>query len=282
MSYRKERKKKLAIIYVVGTLVVLLTAAVFIALLKSDKEELRNEGIKEYKAGRYDKAIELFKESLDESQLFSEKMDLDTRMYLGTAQLKLGQYREAEDTFIRVHKDNDGTLDDNKINMFLGIAEAMQGYGDYSPETVIPKFEEAVKAGNYSALLYLASCYYETEQYDEMIQAYMDYIEHVGLNTYVAYQLSSYYLRTGDYEAALLYVNDGLAASDDLYTGELQYNQAVYYEKQHDYKKAYELINDLYKSYPENEEYRAEYDYLYTRVNINPNPVHIIEEEEEE
>ena len=62
MSYRKERKKRLAIIFVVSTLVILIFTAVFVALLISDKEELRNEGIKEYKAGHYEEAIKLFKE----------------------------------------------------------------------------------------------------------------------------------------------------------------------------------------------------------------------------
>ena len=282
MSYRKERKKKLALIYVFGTLIILITIAVFVALLRSDKEKLRDEGIEEYKAGRYDKAIELFKESLDENQLFSKKMDLDTRMYLGTAQMKTGRYMDAEKTFIRLHKDNDGTLDDARIDMFLGLAQVMQGYGDMSPDTVIPKYEEAVKYGNYTALLYLASSYYEKERYEDMVQAYEDYITHVGLNSYVAYQLSSYYLSTGDYEKALAYVNDGLESGDDLYEGDLRYNLAVIYEKDHDYDNAYQIIKELYKSFPDNEEYRAEYDYLYTRVNIDPNPVHVIEEEEEE
>ena len=281
MSYRKERKKKLALIYVIGTLVVLITAAILIALLKSDKEKLRDEGIAEYKAGHYEEAIKLFKESLDENQLFSGKMDLDTRMYLGTAQLKLGKYREAEKTFIRVHKDNDGTLDDNKINTFLGICTAMQAFGDAKPETLIPQYDDAVKGGNYTALLYLAACYYETEDYEQMLQAYGDYITRVGMNTYVAYQLSSYYMNNGDYETAIGYINDGLQSGDDLFIDKLQYNQVVYYEKKHDFNKAYELMNELYKNYADNVEFKAEYDYLYTRVNINPNPVNSIEEDEE-
>ena len=282
MSYRKERKKRLAIIFVVSTLVILIFTAVFVALLISDKEELRNEGIKEYKAGHYEEAIKLFKESLAENQLFSEKMDLDTRMYLGTAQLKLHQYNEAEKTFIRVHKDNNGTLDDNKIDTFLGIAQSRKGYGDYMPETIIPDLQQAVAGGNYSALIYLASCYYETGQDEEMIEAYKSAIDHLGMSTYIAYQLSSYYLKNNNPETAYYYVEQGLNADDDMFMDKLLYNQVVYYEKSLDYKKAYELMNDLYKQYPDDTEYRAEYDYLYTRVNINPNPVHVIEEEEEE
>lgn len=282
MSYRKERKKKLALIIVLTTLAILIFTAVFVALLLSDKEKLRKEGIKEYKAGHYEEAIKLFKESLAENQLFSEKMDLDTRMYLGTAQLKLHQYNEAEKTFIRVHKDNDGTLDDNKIDTFLGIAQSMKGYGDYQPETIIPDLQRAVDGGNYSALIYLASCYYATGDNEEMIKAYEEAITHLGMSTYIAYQLSSYYLRVDDLDTAIAYINDGLNCDDDMFTDKLLYNQVVYYEKTLDYNKAFELMNELYKSDESNEEFRAEYDYLYTRVNINPNPVHVIEEEEEE
>ena len=94
-------------------------------------------------------------------------------------------------------------------------------------------------------------------------------------------QLSSYYMNNGDYETAIGYINDGLQSGDDLFIDKLQYNQVVYYEKKHDFNKAYELMNELYKNYADNVEFKAEYDYLYTRVNINPNPVNSIEEDEE-
>ena len=282
MSYRKERRKQLALIYVLGTLAILLVTAVTVALLRSDKEKLRNEGIKEYKAGHYEEAIKLFKESLSENQLFSDRMDLDTRMYLGTAQLKLGQYREAEKTFIILHKENDGTINSGKIDTFLGIAEAMQGFGDLNPATVIPKYEAAVKDGNYSALLYLAASYYATEEYDLMLQAYMDYIDKVGMNTYVAYQISSYYLKNNDYESASAYIERGLQCDDDLFADKLQYNQVVCYESKYDYDKAFQLMSELHTNYPDNEEYKAEYDYLYTRVNIDPVPVIDTMQDEEE
>ena len=116
----------------------------------------------------------------------------------------------------------------------------------------------------------------------KMIKAYEEAITHLGMSTYIAYQLYSYYLRVDDLDTAIAYINDGLNCDDDMFTDKLLYNQVVYYEKILDYKKAFELMNELYKSDESNEEFRAEYDYLYTRVNINPNPVHVIEEEEEE
>ena len=69
-SDRRRRQIQLLIIYIVSTILIALLTFLFVKALISDKEELRDKGIAEFKDGNYEKAIEYFNESLTEKQLF--------------------------------------------------------------------------------------------------------------------------------------------------------------------------------------------------------------------
>ena len=108
-----------------------------------------------------------------------------------------------------------------------------------------------------------------------MLSIYNDYIKAEGLSYYVAYQLSSYYIEAGDYETANKYIEDGLKIKDDdnVMKSKLLYNKVVYYESFKDYEKALSLMTSIYESEPNNKEFEKEYNYLFTRINMDPEPV---------
>ncbi|SEF44043.1 Tetratricopeptide repeat-containing protein [Eubacterium ruminantium] len=270
---KKSRQKQLMVIYIVTTLLIVLITLLFVNALTSDKEELRDKGIKAYKAGNYTEAVKLFKESLSEKQLFSEKMDLDTRMYLGTAEFKNGNYTEAKATFEKLKDINDGTVDNERIDNMIQFSKAMAGFGEDDPEKLIPSLEKAVENGSRSANIYLAACYYATGDTENMLKAYKAYTDAYGMTNYVAYQLSSYYIREKDYDKANEYITGAPYGSDDLFLPELQYNEILIDENNLDYQTAFDKITALHEKYPDNQEFTKEYDFLYTRININPDPV---------
>lgn len=272
-SDRRRRQIQLLIIYIVSTILIALLTFLFVKALISDKEELRDKGIAEFKAGNYEKAIEYFNESLNEKQLFSKKMDLDTKMYLGTAEIKCKKYADAVITLEELKKENEGTLDFNRVEQLLQFARTMSGYGKEDPESLIPDLEVAASNGSKSVYILLAACYYNTGNYEKMINAYKEFTNEYGMTNYVAYQLSSYYLRLNDYDTAANYIKGAPYGDDDLFLPELLYNEVLLYENKKDYNTAIEKMAAVYEMEPENEEFKKEYDFLYTRLYPNTDPV---------
>ena len=52
------------------------------------------------------------------------------------------------------------------------------------------------------------------------------------------------------------------------------YNSIVLSEQKLDYETALEKATELIEEYPNNETYQKEYDFLYSRINVNTEPVH--------
>ena len=102
----------------------------------------------------------------------------------------------------------------------------------------------------------------------KMLESYEIYLKDNQLNSYLAYQISTYYLETGEIELAKAYIDSGLNA-DDEYRDKLLFNDVVYYEKILDFNSALGNAQALKEAYPDVEEYQKEYDFLYTRVNID-------------
>lgn len=271
----KQSKASFILIHVMSSIVLIIIALLFISLITSKKGEYREKGIKAYQVGDYEEAIRYFDKSLNEKQLFSKKMDLDTRMYLGSADIKTGRYKDAIFNFNKLKENNDGSINSNKIEEYLQLSIAMDGYDSRDAELNIPALEKSLKEGNMSVRLLLAGSYYKAGYYDEMLSIYNDYIKDEGLSYYVAYQLSSYYIEAGDYETANKYIEDGLKIKDDdnVMKSRLLYNKVVYYESFKDYEKALSLMTSIYESEPNNKEFEKEYNYLFTRINMDPEPV---------
>ena len=99
---RRKRNLRLAIICAVFSIIVIIGAAYIIVHSISDKEKLRNAGIKAFNSGSYNEAIDKFNESLSRDMWFSKNMDMDTNLYLGAAYMRNGEYEKAYQVYAKL------------------------------------------------------------------------------------------------------------------------------------------------------------------------------------
>ena len=251
---RKEHAKKQTREQVLLTItkVLIATFVIFIIMVYimfnmiSAKKDRREEGIEAFNQGKYEDAAKSFTESIEKGQWFSRKMDIDTYFYLGDTYMRLGRFTEAKEAY-----------------------HYIQYFGDESDgnyDTAIETLKSEVDRGDSVAALYLGTCYEMMGDNKKMLESYEIYLKDNQLNSYLAYQISTYYLETGEIELAKAYIDSGLNA-DDEYRDKLLFNDVVYYEKI--INSALSNAQALKEAYPDVEEYQKEYDFLYTRVNID-------------
>ena len=278
---RRKRNLRLAIICAVFSIIVIIGAAYIIVHSISDKEKLRNAGIKAFNSGSYNEAIDKFNESLSRDMWFSKNMDMDTNLYLGAAYMRNGEYEKAYQVYAKLIGSDYNSTDISYVTIqeYANLANTLNSLkSGVITDDEVTSLKTELEHGNKSVNLFLGLCYQQRGEYDEMIKAFNEYESDYGINTYLAYQMSSYYLKSGDLENATAYINKGLSASDSLYLDKLMYNDVVVSEKNKDYSGALEKIKPLAEQYPENEAYQKEYKFLYSRVNVNTEPVNKSEE----
>jgi tetratricopeptide (TPR) repeat protein len=273
----QKRRRKRFFFSLALTLVLALFLLIFLPHMSSQKKELREQGIAAYNQGNYDEAAEKFQASLAEKQWFTRKMDRDTQLYLGNAYLELHQYQNAEAVYNELKEKNKGQYEEEYLDSLIQLTQAFLAMEQEDYETAASGFQAAVDAGNAQLNQYLGACYNKLGDESAMLSCYQNYLMDYPLNLEMAGQLSDYYLETGDYETAKSYIEQGLAlqTSDSDSEGQkrLYYNQIVYYEKLLDYETALAEAEHFLELFPDDEDGQREYEFLYTRVNINPEPV---------
>ena len=93
-SIFKERRKinyKLIFALVILACVAVLLISYAISAIVSQKDELYDQGVKYYKSGSYQEAIDSFDNALTENQLFSKKKDQNIKLYLADARARSTQ-----------------------------------------------------------------------------------------------------------------------------------------------------------------------------------------------
>ena len=229
----------------------------------------------------HDDAINYLTKSLEEQQWFSDKMDVDTSLYLGAAYIRSGKYNEAVEAYDNLRENYSG-YDSKQIEGFISLAYALQGVKDKNVnEQNLDSLKKELEDGNKSVSIYLGACYELSGDYEEMLKYYNIYTEEYGMNTYIAFQLSSYYLDKNELENAEQYINQGMSCDDDLFIDRVRFNNVILSEKNIDYQGALDKMQSLLNDYPDNETFKKEYDILYSRVNIDTNPVHTTESKDE-
>jgi tetratricopeptide (TPR) repeat protein len=273
---RHKRNVHLAVLCATFSIIVLLGTAFIVVHSISNKEKLREQGIAAFKAGSYNEAIADFKASIELRQWFSSKMDADTGLYLAAAYMRSGEYIQAYNIYNDFINDgNPTTLSKDTLNDMATLASALDNIqGGNITEATVESLNKELQRGNNSAYLYLGLCYQQMGKTDEMLDAFNKYIETYGINTYISYQLSSYYLGSGDVDTAVTYINKGLSCGDELYKDKIMFNDIVVSETKLDYATALDKATKLLADYPENDIYQKEYDFLYSRINVNDEPVH--------
>lgn len=272
---KKKRSMKLAILCSFFSIIVILGAAFIIIHSISDKEELRDHGIAAFNEGNYTEAINDFTASLEQDQWFSNKMDDDTRLYLAASYMRTDSYEDAVLVYEKLKERNFSSISSDSLDDMINLANALNETKNGSAlESNYNRLIDEYNRGNKSIALYLGSYYEQKKDYKNMELYYNVYITNFGVNTYVAYQLSSYYLNEDNLDAASTMVTKGLEADDDLYRDMVLFNEIIIYEKQLDYETALAKADKLHTDYPNNETYKKEYDFLNSRVNIDTEPVH--------
>ena len=275
---RRKRNIRVFFCITIFSIIAIITTIIIVAHSISDKKEHRDKAIEAFNKGNYDEALTEIDKSLSYEQLFSAKMDFDTNLYKAACYMRTGEYASASAQYKKMideYSSSSATIDKEEIVGMQLLADALDqsSRGDINTGTV-DELKKEYDAGNKSLSIYLGTCYQQMGEYEEMIKYYDIYTEEYGLNTYIAYQLSAYYLDTGDVETATSIVNKGLNAEDDLYMDKLLYNDIIITERNHDYVGALNKARTLTEDYPNDETYKKEYDFLYSRVNIDTNPVH--------
>ena len=277
-----KKKKRIGIIVTFCVIVTVIAAAcVYYVYLKahSDKERFRQSGITAMKNGSYGIAVNDFDMSLQEEQWFCEDMDLDTKMYKGACLIRLGRYEEAYKLFMAISKEASPAIDQSTVISMLEIADANMLVNKVTDGETAPPDDETITrlkgaaAKDSGMYLYLASAHNRRQEYDAELEDLNNYLASHPINTYVAYELSTAYLKKGNTEEAERIIKDGLNASDDVYTDLLNYNLVICREYSGEYDAAYELIKSLYEQYPDNEDIAREYTFLQSRVNPDTTPV---------
>ncbi len=275
---RRRRNIRVFFLCTIFSIIVIISSIVVIAHSISDKKEHRDKGIKAFNESSYEEALKEFNISINTEQWFSSKMDYDTELYIAACYMRQGEYAEASKQYKKLtdeYSSSKTSLDRDTIMGMMFLADALEqaNTGDIS-ESTISQLKKEYEAGNVSMSIFLGTSYQQMGNYEEMVNYYTVYADKFGINTYIAYQLSAYYLDIGDIETATDYVNKGMNAEDDLYLDMLQFNDIIITEKNHDYVGALNKARALTEAYPDNETYKREYDFLDSRVNIDTTPVH--------
>ena len=275
---RRRRNIRVFFLCTIFSIVVIISSIVVIAHSISDKKEHRDKGIKAFNESSYEEALKEFNISINTEQWFSSKMDYDTELYIAACYMRQGEYAEASKQYKKLtdeYSSSKTSLDRDTIMGMMFLADALEqaNTGDISDAT-ISQLKKEYEAGNVSMSIFLGTSYQQMGNYEEMVNYYTVYADKFGINTYIAYQLSAYYLDIGDTETATDYVNKGMNAEDDLYLDMLQFNDIIITEKNHDYVGALNKARALTEAYTDNETYKREYYFLDSRVNIDTTPVH--------
>lgn len=231
-----------------------------------DKNSYRELGIQEYNAGEYAKAAANFQQSLSKKALFSEPLDRDTRLYLADSYFLLGQYEFAiheYDILLETEVEQIAYL-----NLQKQMAQAFIDFDNLDFEAALPAFQNAVEQGHMECALYAGVCAVELNRQDESVAYLTTYLSYNPECAYACSQLADYYLQQGLYDTSSQYLQQGLHSEDRSCDEQLLFLEVIYYEYQHDYNKAYELICSYMQQFATTEQVQREYDFLSTRQTM--------------
>lgn len=266
VTRRSKVLHTLALVFIMLVIVSIGVGALILYNNMQDKSKYREKGIREYTNGNYAQATVSFQTSLSKSAFFAEPIDRDTRLYLADSYFLLKQY----DLAIRQY---DILLETEEEQIaYLNLQKQIsQGFIDFQNgdfEAALPAFQAAIEEGHIECTLYAGVCAVELDKKDEMVTYLTTYLAYNPDNAYACTQLADYYLQQGELETCYEYLQQGLDSSDRSCDEGLLLVEIVYYEYQHDFNHAYELIKTYMETYTVTEQIQQEYDFLVTRQTV--------------
>lgn len=235
---------------------------------------------------RYSEAEETYNAILD-----LRPEETDAYFLRGNVRMNLGHFQEAKEDFDKVlsadAKNYDRLIEIYEILAYFGHKEDGQEYlqtalaagdkkmdnfsrgriyyyqGEYQKACLV--LEEARNEGSAESYLYLGRAYEATGDYNYASSVYSSYLGQYEENAEVYNQLGLCEMAKGEYSKALEAFQAGMQLGNGAMMQTLAFNEIAAYEYLGEYEKAYVLINNYIKNYPDDQQARREYDFLSTR-----------------
>lgn len=235
---------------------------------------------------RYSEAEETYNAILD-----LRPEETDAYFLRGNVRMNLGHFQEAKEDFDKVlsmdAKNYDRLIEIYEILAYFGHREDGQEYlqtalaagdkkmdnfsrgriyyyqGEYQKACLV--LEEARNEGSAESYLYLGRAYEATGDYNYASSVYSSYLGQYEENAEVYNQLGLCEMAKGEYSKALEAFQAGMQLGNSAMMQTLSFNEIAAYEYLGEYEKAYVLINNYIKNYPDDQQARREYDFLSTR-----------------
>lgn len=209
----------------------------------------------------------------------------------GNARMNLGDFQGAKEDFNRVLSMDSGNYDRlieiYEILAYFGYREDGQEYlqtalsagdkkmdnysrgriyyyqGEYQKACLA--LEEARGEGRAESYLYLGRAYEATGDYNYAASVYSSYLAQYEENAEVYNQLGLCEMAKGEFNEALAAFQAGMQMGNSRMMQTLSFNEIAAYEYLGEFERAYVLINNYLKNYPDDQQARREYDFLSTR-----------------
>ena len=135
-------------------------------------------------------------------------------------------------------------------------------------DNAVSEFSEAFRNGFTEAYYFLGSIYEQKEDYKNAVNNYSMYIkEGANITSASVYDRIAFCkMKLGEYGDALSYIQTGLKYNDITLSRSLKRNEVIAYENMGDFEKAYALMNEYMKAYPEDEKAQKESEFIKTRL----------------
>lgn len=247
-----------------------LAAALFLtALLASgcqggkEKYAFRETGISQMDAGDYEGAIQSFEQALEHSDGFVGEFELDVLKYRAEAEYALVDYAASAYTYdILVQADGERPEYLNRSCVMHALAgDTEAALACYEKAFAQAPEEEETK----DALMALGDALEAEERGEEALALYEQALAG-GMESGALYsRIALCRMDAGDYEGALAYLEQGLAAGDAQARAELLYSQAVVYEHMLDFSSALRALETYETEFGATPEIRKEIAFLKTR-----------------
>lgn len=238
------------------------------------------------KDGRYSEAEEAYN-----AILALRPEEEDAYFLRGNVRMNLGNFQGAKEDFDRVlsmdARNYDRLIEIYEILAYFGYNEDGQEYlqtaltagdkkmdnfsrgriyyyqGEYQKACLA--LEEARGEGSAESYLYLGRAYEATGDYNYAASVYSSYLGQYEANAEVYNQLGLCEMAKGEYTRALEAFQAGMQLENSSMMQALSFNEIAAYEYLGEYERAYVLINNYLKNYPDDQQARREYDFLSTR-----------------
>lgn len=132
-------------------------------------------------------------------------------------------------------------------------------------EEAVELFQRAASDGCEEASFMLARCYEDMGKYGDAEMLYQTLLAKNKESATVYNQLAICKMKQGDYEKALTMIDQGISMEDPKALCDLYWNEAMVYEAQRDYIRAYDKVKEYGERFAFLEDTKKELDFLRTR-----------------